>query len=136
MEAETSSPIQGLQCLNPAISAENFASNDMPTEWEIIQAHVHQRHMDRWIYRHDLIENRCWKNQSDSSHPLMMKECGTCNSCPSSTHSHFRLSLELCLGRYSIYSRPIRLPKQRRMQRKTTHPSRYRPFETAWVPLL
>jgi hypothetical protein len=68
-----------------------FEDTEMPDEWQIIQAHVHQRHMDRWvpstnslkipltttqIYRHDLIENRCWTDQHDSRHPRMKYECG------------------------------------------------------------
>lgn len=27
----------------------------MPPHYRLVQAHVHQRHMDRWMYRHDLI---------------------------------------------------------------------------------
>eukprot|EP00521_Asterionellopsis_glacialis_P006501 CAMPEP_0195281466 /NCGR_PEP_ID=MMETSP0707-20130614/755_1 /TAXON_ID=33640 /ORGANISM="Asterionellopsis glacialis, Strain CCMP134" /LENGTH=388 /DNA_ID=CAMNT_0040340349 /DNA_START=196 /DNA_END=1362 /DNA_ORIENTATION=- len=39
------------------------------------QATVHQRHLDRWIYQHDYIDNYCWPNQYNSTHPIMQDQC-------------------------------------------------------------
>jgi hypothetical protein len=47
--------IPGVHCLNPVIVSGRFEERAVPPHYRLVQAHVHQRHMDRWIYRHDLI---------------------------------------------------------------------------------
>lgn len=66
-------------CLNPSVISETFANSDVnPLEFELQAAHVMQRHMDRWIYQHDLIDNQCWPQQLNSSEfsaPLEAQLC-------------------------------------------------------------
>ena len=44
--------------------------------WTILYATVLQRHWDRWLYPHDLIRNRCWPRQLNSTDPPMPRQCG------------------------------------------------------------
>lgn len=43
--------------------------------YTLVQATVHQRHMDRWVYSHSLISNYCWPKQKNSTDQTMAREC-------------------------------------------------------------
>lgn len=47
----------------------------VPDGYDLLQATVHMRHLDRWMYQHDLIGNVCWTGQANSSHPSMKNQC-------------------------------------------------------------
>lgn len=40
-----------------------------------VQAHVHQRAMNRWVDERPLIHNYCWPGQLNSSHPALVEQC-------------------------------------------------------------
>eukprot|EP00493_Phyllostaurus_siculus_P001361 UN01369 len=59
---------QTFECVNPVILATKpFHDQDLPPDFEIKFVTVHQRHLDRWIYQHDFINNVCWPNQQNST---------------------------------------------------------------------
>lgn len=39
-----------LQCLNPVIQNGQFEDYPVPSEWELIQSTIHQRHLDRYFH--------------------------------------------------------------------------------------
>lgn len=47
----------------------------VPDGYELVQATVHMRHLDRWMYQHNLIDNICWTGQADSTDPIMKEQC-------------------------------------------------------------
>jgi len=74
--------IPGLSCHNPVIDTEVLASPIIPVGYRLVQAHLHQRHLDRWMYSHSLINNYCWTYQLNSTDPIMKAECDyNLNSC-------------------------------------------------------
>ncbi|CAK9056384.1 Hypothetical protein SCF082_LOCUS30387 [Durusdinium trenchii] len=72
-------------CLNRAIIDVNFEDVTVDQNDFILKSsYVLQRHTDRWLYSHDIIENRCWPNQlnsSASSSKLAEQECTYCSGC-------------------------------------------------------
>uniref|UniRef100_A0A7S4SMC4 Uncharacterized protein n=1 Tax=Alexandrium monilatum TaxID=311494 RepID=A0A7S4SMC4_9DINO len=66
-------------CLNPAVVSGRFEDSTVdPSRYVLRAAYVMQRHCDRWIYEHDLINNRCWPfqlNSSVQSSPWQAAEC-------------------------------------------------------------
>jgi hypothetical protein len=57
--------------VDPSVEAELLNSG-----WSAVFVTAHQRHLDRWMYEHDLIENRCWDSQlNSSSSPVMKAQC-------------------------------------------------------------
>lgn len=81
--------IPRLSCINPVILTGSFQDKTLPARaWVLVQvhlllhqfhnsqqAHVHQRHMDRWLYPHPLIGNLCWEDQLNSTHAPMPDQC-------------------------------------------------------------
>jgi len=55
-------------CLNPAVIKGDFADKVVDDNRYLLHgAYVMQRHMDRWLYEHDVIKNICWPGQRNSS---------------------------------------------------------------------
>lgn len=79
MEVPTSHTMSA--CLNPAVISGEFSDPNTAFDddrYVLSAAHVMQRHTDRWIYGHSLIDNVCWPGQKNSSHDssaLMASEC-------------------------------------------------------------
>jgi len=67
------------RCLNPQIVSGKFADSEVDSsQFELASANVMQRHCDRWLYEHWVIQNKCWpdqKNSSRASSPLAAAEC-------------------------------------------------------------
>jgi len=66
-------------CVNPAVVKGKFADEVVDdNRYRLHGAYVMQRHMDRWLYEHDLIKNICWpgqRNSSRKSSQLAASEC-------------------------------------------------------------
>jgi hypothetical protein len=58
--------------------------------WQLVFATAHQRHLDRWMYEHDLIKNQCWNDQLNSSSSSTMK--AQCSVNLSSVWENFTFS--------------------------------------------
>eukprot|EP01127_Copromyxa_protea_P011395 TRINITY_DN2864_c0_g1_i5.p1 TRINITY_DN2864_c0_g1~~TRINITY_DN2864_c0_g1_i5.p1 ORF type:complete len:259 (-),score=63.38 TRINITY_DN2864_c0_g1_i5:811-1587(-) len=86
LSATAESQIPHLVCLNPVIQTGVFEDKPFSTDWALVQAHVHQRHLDRWIYAHPLINNHCWPAQLNSTSHVMTEQC---NYNLSSVWEHF-----------------------------------------------
>ncbi len=71
-------PVPGMTCSNADVASGKalWADTTVSTGWTILYSTVLQRHWDRWLYPHDLIHNRCWPGQLNSTEPPMPRQCG------------------------------------------------------------
>eukprot|EP00906_Rhabdomonas_costata_P033547 RCo047267 len=67
-------PIPGLSCGNPLV-LDGLPYVGPPQGWKVVQATVHQRHWDRWIFPHPEIGDVCWEGQLNSTLPKMQSQC-------------------------------------------------------------
>jgi hypothetical protein len=69
--------VPGMTCSNAELARGQvpYADSSMPPGWSVIYATVLQRHWDRWLYPHPLIENNCWPKQLNSTAQPMPEQC-------------------------------------------------------------
>ena len=64
-------------CVNPVIVSGRYADEAVSEDrFRLLHATVFQRHLDRWMYEHPLIDDYCWDNQLNSSAAPMPEQCG------------------------------------------------------------
>eukprot|EP01134_Creolimax_fragrantissima_P007363 CFRG7363T1 len=91
LEAEDDVNLHGFKCVNPIIDTNRFREGATlsPSKWLMVQTHVMQRHMDRWMYAHPLIHNACWQKQLNSTNPTMQHQCADINRSSIWQHKNF-----------------------------------------------
>ncbi|KNC79344.1 hypothetical protein SARC_08266 [Sphaeroforma arctica JP610] len=66
-----------LVCKNPILDTNKFRDGKVISteKWKVVQANVLQRHFDRWMYAHDILDNKCWPHQLNSTQDTMEHQC-------------------------------------------------------------
>ena len=69
--------VPGMTCSNADIAQGKapWADSTIEPGWAIQYTTVLQRHWDRWLYPHDLIHNRCWPGQLNSTAAPLPDQC-------------------------------------------------------------